>query len=178
MPYVWSECMLYCFCYICPQLFWYSNFLLLMWDTHIHTYTHTYIYIYILFFFNCCNLTKDTDWEITETEVGNEMKIFITLTKYNTHQQCEEGNPMLMGKYLASLLPHLTTVSNIFMRNGTYLLMFIGTIYNINQCRLFWDIIYFLLALYYGVVSVYVCFYIFVCVCVCVCVCVYVFAHI
>ena len=25
-------------------------------------------------------------------EVGNEMEIFITLTKYNTHQWYEEGN--------------------------------------------------------------------------------------
>ena len=33
---------------------------------------------------------KVTEWEITKTEVGNEMEIFIT-TKYNTCQQCEEG---------------------------------------------------------------------------------------
>ena len=26
-----------------------------------------------------------------QTEVVNEMEIFITLTKYNTNQQCEEG---------------------------------------------------------------------------------------
>ena len=28
-------------------------------------------------------------------EVGNEMEIFITLTKYNTYQ-CEEGKPLLL----------------------------------------------------------------------------------
>ena len=35
---------------------------------------------------------KVTEWEVTKTEVGNEMEIFITLTKYNTCQWCEEGN--------------------------------------------------------------------------------------
>ena len=29
-------------------------------------------------------------------EVGNEMGIFITLTKYNTCQQREEGKPLLV----------------------------------------------------------------------------------
>ena len=33
-----------------------------------------------------------TEWEITKTEVENEMKIFITLTKYNTCQRRGEGN--------------------------------------------------------------------------------------
>ena len=28
--------------------------------------------------------------------VGNEMEIFITLTKYNTPQQCEKGKILLM----------------------------------------------------------------------------------
>ena len=35
---------------------------------------------------------KVTEWEITKTEVGNEMEIFITLTKYNTCRWHEEGN--------------------------------------------------------------------------------------
>ena len=35
---------------------------------------------------------KVTEWEIAKTEVGNKMEIFITLTKYNTYQQREEGN--------------------------------------------------------------------------------------
>ena len=39
---------------------------------------------------------KVIEWEITKTEVGNEMEIFITLTKYNTYQWREEGNPLLM----------------------------------------------------------------------------------
>ena len=33
-----------------------------------------------------------TEWEITKMEAGNEMEIFIALTKYNTCQWCEEGN--------------------------------------------------------------------------------------
>ena len=33
---------------------------------------------------------------------------------------------------LISRLPHLTTVSKVFMRKGTYPLMFIGTVYNIT----------------------------------------------
>ena len=63
-------------------------------------------------------------------EVGNEMKIFITLTKYNTCQQREEGNPLLVVDYLVRILPSLTTVSNVFMRIGTYPLMLILTVYN------------------------------------------------
>ena len=41
-----------------------------------------------------CNLTKDTEWEITKTKtkVGNKVEIIITLTKYNTCQWCEEDN--------------------------------------------------------------------------------------
>ena len=35
---------------------------------------------------------KVTECEITKTEVGNEIKIFITLIKYNTCQRREEGN--------------------------------------------------------------------------------------
>ena len=31
-------------------------------------------------------LQKVTEWEITKTEVENEMEIFLTLTKYNTFQ--------------------------------------------------------------------------------------------
>ena len=38
---------------------------------------------------------KVTEWEITKTEVGNEMEIFITLNKYNTRQQREEGTPWI-----------------------------------------------------------------------------------
>ena len=37
-----------------------------------------------------------TEWEITKTEVGNEMEIFITLTKYNTQQRREKGKPLLV----------------------------------------------------------------------------------
>ena len=36
-------------------------------------------------------LQKVTEWEITVTEVRNEMEFFIKSTKYNTHQQREEG---------------------------------------------------------------------------------------
>ena len=31
------------------------------------------------------------EWEITEREVGNEIEIFIALTKYNTRQLGEES---------------------------------------------------------------------------------------
>ena len=37
-------------------------------------------------------------------EAGNEMEIFITLTKYNTCQRCEEGKPLLVVYYLISIL--------------------------------------------------------------------------
>ena len=37
-----------------------------------------------------------SEWKITKTNVGNEMEIFIRLTKYNTHQWRGEGNPLLM----------------------------------------------------------------------------------
>ena len=64
-------------------------------------------------------------------EVGNEMEIFITLMIYNTRQQREEGKPLLVVYYLISILtPPLTTVSNIFIRQGTNPLMFRGTVYN------------------------------------------------
>ena len=45
--------------------------------------------------------------------------------KYNTHQRREEGT-----RYLVSILPLLIIESNVFMRNGTYPLMFIGRVYN------------------------------------------------
>ena len=68
-------------------------------------------------------------------EVGNEMEIFITLTKYNTHQQREEVNPLLIVYYLISIFTLLTIVSNVSMRrNGTYPLMFIGTVYKTFNC--------------------------------------------
>ena len=37
-------------------------------------------------------------------EVGNEMEIFIALTKYNTRQQHEEGKPLLVIYYLIGKL--------------------------------------------------------------------------
>ena len=64
-------------------------------------------------------------------EVENEMDIFITLTKYNTRQGREEGKPLLVVYYLISMLnTNLTIESNVYMRFGTYPLLFIGTIYN------------------------------------------------
>ena len=41
------------------------------------------------------------------------MEIFITLTKYNTCQWCEEGKPLLVVYYLISMLTSLTMMSNI-----------------------------------------------------------------
>ena len=58
------------------------------------------------------------------------MKIFITLTKHNTHQQREEGNPLLVVNDLVSMLSHLTIVSNVFTSSWIYPLMFIGMVYN------------------------------------------------
>ena len=60
------------------------------------------------------------------------MEIFITLTKYNTHRRREEGKPPQVVYYLINILPPLIIVSNVFMRNATYLLMFIGTVYNLT----------------------------------------------
>ena len=66
------------------------------------------------------------------------MEIFITLTKYNTCQQREEGNPLLMvtTRYIFT---HFTIASNVFMRIGTYTFMFIGMLYNCpNPSDLLW----------------------------------------
>ena len=43
--------------------------------------------------------------KIIKTEVGNEMKIFIKLTKYNTCQLREEGNPPAFGDNLVYFHP-------------------------------------------------------------------------
>ena len=60
--------------------------------------------------------------------VGNEMVIFITLT--NTILASGMKNvATASGDYLV-YFHTLTIVSNIFMRNGTYPLMFIGRVYN------------------------------------------------
>ena len=61
-----------------------------------------------------------TEWEITKMEVGNKIEIFKTWTKYNTCQQYEEGNPLLVVSFLISILTPLTIVFNVFMRDGTY----------------------------------------------------------
>ena len=64
-------------------------------------------------------------------EVGNEMEIFIALTKYYTCLQRKEGNPQLVVPYLITKFhTPLTIVSNVFMRNGTYPLMFLGRVNN------------------------------------------------
>ena len=57
-------------------------------------------------------------------EVGNEMEIF-TLTKYNNCQWREEGNHCYWW-LLGIFSPRHNCV---FMRNGTYPLMFIGRVY-------------------------------------------------
>ena len=74
-------------------------------------------------------------------EVGNEMETFIKLTKYNTRQWHEEGNPPLVMNYLVSLLLPLIIVSNIFMRLETYHIMFIGMVYNnlLIQLKTVWE---------------------------------------
>ena len=58
------------------------------------------------------------------------MEIFITLTKYNTCQWCEESKPLLVVYYLISKITPLIIVSNEFMRDETYPLMFIDRVYN------------------------------------------------
>ena len=60
------------------------------------------------------------------------MEIFITLTKFNTCQEWEEGKLMLVVYYLINILTLLTIVSNVFMRNEIYPLMFICMVYNIT----------------------------------------------
>ena len=47
-------------------------------------------------------------------EVGNEMEIFITRTKYNTCQRHEEGNQLLVVNYLVSILPPYNSVQHIY----------------------------------------------------------------
>ena len=66
-----------------------------------------------------------------QTEVGNEMEIFLTLTKYNTCLRYEEGKSLfVVYNIICILTPPLTIVSTEFMRNGTYPLMLIGMVYN------------------------------------------------
>ena len=77
------------------------------------------------------------EWEIAKMEIGNEMEIFITLTKYNIHQQREEGKPLLAVYNWVSILSPLSILSNVFMGIETYLLMLISTVYNINFASLF-----------------------------------------
>ena len=60
------------------------------------------------------------------------MEIFISLTKYNTRQRSEEGKQLQVVYYLISILTHLIIVSNVFMKNGSYPLLFIGRVYNSN----------------------------------------------
>ena len=63
------------------------------------------------------------------------MEIFITLSKYNTRRQREEGNPDLVVNYLVNILPTpIITVSNVFMMIGTYPLIFMGTVYKKRKC--------------------------------------------
>ena len=65
-------------------------------------------------------------------EVGNEMEILITLTKYNTLQWHEEGKPLLVVTTKSVHFTHFTIVSNKFMRNGAYSIMLMGRVYNTN----------------------------------------------
>ena len=37
-------------------------------------------------------------------EVGNEIEMLITITKYNTRQGCEDGKQLLFVYYLISIL--------------------------------------------------------------------------
>ena len=60
---------------------------------------------------------------MTKTEVINEMEIFITLNKYKTHQSVKKVHTA-RSDYLVSKLFSLTIVSNVFMRDGTYPLLF------------------------------------------------------
>ena len=48
-------------------------------------------------------------------EFGNEMEIFITLTKYSTRQLYEHGNSLLMVNYLVGILtPSYNSVRRIY----------------------------------------------------------------
>ena len=58
-------------------------------------------------------------------DVGNEMEIFITLTKYNTRQQRREEDKPLPETTTLLVNPPLTIMFNVYVRNGTYPLMFI-----------------------------------------------------
>ena len=66
-----------------------------------------------------------------KTAVGNEVAIFLTLTKSNTSRRREEGKPLLMVFDLMSILTLLIVVTNVFVSNGTYPLIFTSTVYNI-----------------------------------------------
>ena len=72
-----------------------------------------------------------TEWEITKREVGKEMEIFITLTKWNTCQVT-----VTHGEYLVSIFSPPHDSVQCIMRNGTYSLMFIGRVYVNVQCLL------------------------------------------
>ena len=47
-------------------------------------------------FLSVVTLQKVTQSQIIKMEVGNEMEIFITLTKYNTLKRSEEGNSQVV----------------------------------------------------------------------------------
>ena len=52
-------------------------------------------------------------------EVENEMEIFITSTKYNTHQQCEEGKrTTTSGDYLANYTLSTFLVASVALWPG------------------------------------------------------------
>ena len=58
------------------------------------------------------------------------MESYVRLTKYYTRLRRGEGNPQLAVTTKLACLTLLTIVSNVFMRNRTYPLMFIGRVYN------------------------------------------------
>ena len=70
-----------------------------------------------------------TVWVITTMKVGKEMELFITLTKYNTCQRHVEGNTLLVLTILSAEIT-CTIICNVFLRNGTYLLLFTEKVYN------------------------------------------------
>ena len=70
------------------------------------------------------------------------MEMFIRLTKYDICQRREEGKPLLVVYYLMTILTPLTIASNVFMRNGTYSLVYVVTAYNTYACMCVYEYMY------------------------------------
>ena len=92
----------------------------------------------------CCNVTKGY-WIINNQNGSCKWNgNFYDIKPYKTHQSMKKV-PTASGDYSVSKWLTLTIVSDIFIRNGTYPLLFIGRVYNKSEflehhppCKWYW----------------------------------------